>query len=226
MTTLQYTTVENIARRLRGRLEIENQPPVAIALGQSVNYGSTIGGQVVDPYLLEQIGFQKEAYINLILSQIYALPLSLTHPITKQIMAEITECLVISAVLKVHYQGSLAGTGSDAQGLGVDLDRQAYMLLASLTIGHNIYIPMVTNPPMQQTYPGTMPPQPLVLPGEQLLYKDQPDTIHRVYNVIGYRKDYVLDTVDWWGPNSTDRYYTNGRLSANERARGAERPFT
>lgn len=194
---LKYTTTEKIARRLRGRLNIEDSPAVSTVIGSRLGYGDAIGGQLVDPQLLEQMGEQKEAYIDLILNQIYEVPLSLSHPITQNIMSEITECLVVSAVMKVHFQGSLnMTTGGDVQGLGIDLDRQAYMLLGTLTVGHNIYLP-VSMPPLPQTYPGTMPPQPLVLPGENLRTIDQPDTVHRVYTFITHRKLDVLNEVDW-----------------------------
>lgn len=90
--TLQFTTKEAIAARLRGRLQLGG--PAA-----------TLGGQVVDEDLIYQVGRQIESRVVAALRQIYQLPLrQTTHPE----LASIVEKLAIAELLPVHDQAEAA----------------------------------------------------------------------------------------------------------------------
>jgi len=75
---LIYTTTQAIARRLEGRLQFGGNP-------------MALGNTVVNDALLDQVGEQIEAKVNLYLQKGYTLPLSLPQPV----VAEIVEKLVI-----------------------------------------------------------------------------------------------------------------------------------
>ena len=179
---MKYTTVESIARRLRGRLQIENQPTIDTALTQALGYGTTVSGQTVDPQLIVEISSQEESKINLILSQVYVTPLTLSNDITKDILKDLSECLTISSLIQIHFEGTNPVLqASDISQASMDLARKAYYMLQSLTAGHNIWIPTM---PMMDESNQQGQRQPLRLPGEILLGSDQiPDTITRNYTV-------------------------------------------
>lgn len=176
---MKYTTLENLARKLRGRLEIsiEGELPEAVLTG----YGQVASGKVVDPELITQITNEQEAYIELILGQIYFLPFQLTSPTTKNILQRLVEDLVISSLMQVHFEGTNPIVpAADISGASVDLYRNAHYLLAALTAGHNIFIPTMPAPTNQSV--GMVDQQPLRLPGERLLGQDdRPDTVSRNY---------------------------------------------
>ena len=175
---MKYTTVENIARRLRGRLNINVIPGVSDSLG----YGTAVAGNTVDSELISHLANEKEAYIDLILSQIYVTPLKLSNEITVNILRDISECLSISALMQVHFEGvNPVLQASDAGQASMDLRRHAEFLLQSITAGHNIWIPTT---PMVDPRNLEGQRQPLRLPGEILLGQaDLPDTITRNYTV-------------------------------------------
>lgn len=179
---MQYTTVEDIARRLRGRLHIADQPPIDSALTNVLGYGTVVAGNTVDNLLITQLAEEKEAYIDLILSQIYVMPLQLTSSITANILRDISESLTISALIQVHFEGTNPVLqASDISQASMDLRRHAEYLLQAISAGHNIWIPTA---PLndQRNIEGQR--QPLRLPGERLLaMADLPDTITRNYSV-------------------------------------------
>lgn len=185
---MRYTNTESIARRLRGRLQIENQPAIDAALTNAIGYGSVVAGNTVDPQLIVELAEQKESYIDLILGQIYVVPLSLKNDTTRNILKDLSECLTISSLIQVHFEGTNPVLqASDVSQASMDLRRNAEYLLQALTAGHNIWIP--TSPPIDQsTQQGQR--QPLRLPGEVLLGSDQlPDTITRNYTSVA-QKDF------------------------------------
>ena len=102
----KYTTEENIARKLRGRLRIENQPEVNTNLQTILGYGNSASGQTVDNDLIEQLFDQTDAYIDLVLSQIYEYELKLTSNVTVKILEQLSEDLIISKLISVHFQGT------------------------------------------------------------------------------------------------------------------------
>lgn len=168
---LTYTTAEAIARRLRGRLRIPTatmnpmQPP------------ANITQQTVDPDLIEDVASQVENKIDMILGQIYEMPLANKHPI----LAGIVERLVVADIMLTHFQSSSSPElGGDA-GFGQLMYKKAQEDLAMLVAGHNIALAGVPTPP---TSPGIMTPQPIVLPNERLRIV-APDTITRNYTIIG-----------------------------------------
>ena len=206
---MKYTTTESIARRLRGRLQIENQPPIDSALTNAIGYGSVVAGNTVDPQLIVEIASQKESYIDLILSQIYVTPLCLTSDITRDILKDLSESLTISSLIQVHFEGTNPVLqASDISQASMDLRRNAEYMLQALTAGHNIWIP--TSPPMDQSTPQGQR-QPLRLPGEKLLGSNAlPDTITRNYTVTT-TKDFSRSRVD---PNTGRRqegFFNNDR---------------
>lgn len=181
---MQYTTVEKIARRLRGRLNIKDQPPIDSALTNVLGYGTVVAGNTVDNDLISQLAEEKEAYIDLILSQIYKMPLRLTSTITANILADISESLTISSLIQVHFEGtSPVLQASDVSQASMDLRRHGEYLLQAIAASHNVFIP--TAPALDQsTTQGQR--QPLRLPGEILLPMGElPDTITRNYSVSG-----------------------------------------
>lgn len=149
-----YCTKLDIARKLKGKLNIKaDQYTPAL-------YEQSLPSQPVDDELLDQVIEEKEEFLNLILAQLYELPLNNKHSIIKEIVV----CLVCSELMRIHFQGSgIAQLSGDLGGAGTDWKYHAYSLLSSLTAGLNISIP--GQPPIQ-TIPGAFIPQPLKLPGE------------------------------------------------------------
>ena len=208
-----YTDSEELARKLRGRLRIDNLPQVDSIAG----YGSAVSGNTIDNDLINQIINQTESYINLVLSQIYQVPLTLSNPVTVDIMADITESICISKLLQIHFEGANPLTGAaDVSGAAMDLRKHGETLLASISAGHNMYTAVLPTPANKQY--GTGPEiQPLVLPGEIVLAsQNRPDTITRNYTVSGVRtaasdpnrNRYFSDTDDYPCHNGV---WPNGR---------------
>jgi hypothetical protein len=180
---MKYTTVENIARRLRGRLNIEETPPIDTALTQALGYGNVVAGNVVDPETITLVAERKEGYIDLILSQIYVTPLRLSHEVTRNILADISESLSIAGLIQIHFEGSNPiMQASDISQTAMNLDVHAKSLLQQITAGSNIYI-AVSPPVDHKTLHGER--QPLRLPGERLLGRDQiPDNVTKNTTVV------------------------------------------
>lgn len=84
---MAYTTIQAIARRLRGRLSTE--AATAFGVGQ------------IESALLTQVLDQTEAYIDARLATRYALPITSARLLV--ILAEITELLVICKVMPIHF---------------------------------------------------------------------------------------------------------------------------
>ena len=178
-----YTDSEQLARKLRGRLQIANAPTVDTITG----YGVAVGSQTVDNDLIEQVLNQTESYINLVLSQIYKVPLTLSNSVTVDIMADITESICISKLLQIHFEGTNPLTGAaDVSGAAMDLRKHGETLLSAISAGHNIYTAVMPQPVNKQY--GAPEIQPLVLPGEVILDRSaRPDTVTRNYTYIDVR---------------------------------------
>ncbi len=190
---MKYTTVDDIARRLRGRLNISETLPTDANITTALGYGNVVAGNTVDPELITQIAEQKESYIDLILSQIYVMPLQLSNEITINIIKDISESLTISSIIQVHFEGtSPVLQASDISQASMDLRRHGEYLLQAIAASHNIWIP--TNPPAEQgTVQGQR--QPLRLPGERLLGTESlPDTVTRNYSVSTKKNIPLEDT--------------------------------
>jgi hypothetical protein len=117
--TARYVNINTITRKLKGRLKLYNSDefyPV----------------ETVDETLIDEIIEEKEDYVDLILGQIYTLPLQNPQPTIKNIV----ENLVMADLLE--YCSTTPGEMSN---LGVSLKRSAMTLLFQLTAGTNIVIP-------------------------------------------------------------------------------------
>ena len=156
----KYTSYNKLARKLRGRLKVYETEELDIYPGQEPT-------QSADPDLVLDVLEETENLVDLILSQIYILPLQNTHPI----VTDIVESLTISNIIKIHFQGQgFSSLSGDMSGMSPDTRNQAYTLLGMLTAGFNIYIP---NVPQQNIIPGTMPPRRIILPGEAFVKDPQ-----------------------------------------------------
>lgn len=171
----KYVDPEHIKQRLVGRLYFE--PPEA-------NYAIPVGGKKVDPVLFERIISQKEVLLENYLNMIYVTPLTLQSENTKLILGEIVENLVVAELLPIYYSGgSVPQTGVEPSSLAGNSDRTARELIQIYITGHNMYVPGVNSQP---NYRGSTPPQPVVLPGEQLKTgQEQPDTFTRYESYVG-----------------------------------------
>lgn len=178
---MKYTTVEAVSRKLIGRLQLgasssENTP----------TFSANPSSQSVNSQLIEDVINQKEYMLDLVLQQMYRLPLGNKHPI----LAEIVENLVLQELLLISYVGQGASLSADTVAYGAGLEKGAYTLLQMLTAGKNVYIP---NMPPVSNSPGFITPQAIVLPGE-ILVERNPQILSKVYTVINENKKLRSDT--------------------------------
>jgi phage gp36-like protein len=97
--TLGYTTLEAIANRLRGRLQVG---------GPALAFGNT----VVDENLIQQVAAQVKGRMDARLKSVYQLPLkNLPNPL----VASIQEKLIICELMGTHFVGQ---EGSEEAGYG------------------------------------------------------------------------------------------------------------
>ncbi len=152
---MRYTTFEKLERKLRGRLKI-------VEIQDNPLYPTNTLQQEVDPELVEDIIEEQENLLDLILDQIYVLPLNNEHPI----LTDIINNLAIAELMKVHFQGQgLANIGHDLSGLGKDTKMEAYDKLAMLTVGYQVFLP---SQQMIIKSPGLTEYRKIVLRGEVL----------------------------------------------------------
>jgi hypothetical protein len=166
---VKYTSVDNIARRLRGRLNVN------INSGQLINAASG----TVDDLLISQVAEQVESKLELALGQIYEVPISQSATFALQIIGAIAEKLIVAEIALTHFQTQLnPETGAD-MGFGNALRKQAFEDAEAIFGGHGIYVPGIMNRPPNSPATGEAK-QPLVLPGVRLLSSsDRPDTFSR-----------------------------------------------
>lgn len=185
-----YTTIENIQRRLRGRLSVQQQ-----------NLIPTATANEVDTELIQQITNQIEAKINLALSQVYLLPIPKNAIAAKKILESIVEKLIVSEIATVHFQQSQSSElGGDA-GFGAVLRKQAVEELEAILHGHGIFIPGITSAPPTNATEG-MIRQPLVLPDVQLIpERDRADTFIRSYSYVVQTSKPEIEEIDFGYPS-------------------------
>lgn len=160
---LKYINIDNLTRKLKGRLSLIEDESTPI-------YGEQIPDQKVDIELVYTIAEQKENFLELILDQIYLMPLKNKHPIIEDII----ESLALSELIRIHFQGAgFASLGIDLSGAGADTRTHANNLLAMLTSGFNLYIPGV---PTNTEFSGNPHYRRLVLRGE-ILRSEKPEQI-------------------------------------------------
>jgi hypothetical protein len=147
---MKYTTIPHLAQKLRGRLSLLSNSTTNTPY--PVNNPTT----PVDPALIEDVANEKEAYVDIVLSNLYVLPLRNNH----LIITEIVEALIISDLITYSYWDNVAGSPLD---ITMGLKTHANNLLSMLTAGLNFNIPGIMTQPVT---PGTMPPKRIELPGE------------------------------------------------------------
>ena len=168
----KFIEIEYVQQRLIGRLNFDHN-------------GCPIGSKVVDSILLDRVIRQKEAMLEGYLNMIYVTPLQLKEDITKLILSEIVENLVVATILPIHYQGgSMPQTGVEPSSLAGASAESAQNMIQIYITGHNMYIPGTNSSP---TSPRGGPiPQPVVLPGEVIRSPDNYlDTNKRHETYIG-----------------------------------------
>ena len=180
---MYYTTIKNIRRRLQGRLNVRD-------------YNNLIPGAAskeVDNELIDQVGNQIEARLNLALAQIYLLPIPPEAEYAFLVLESIVEKLVVSELATVHFQQTQSPElGGDA-GFGAILRKQAIEELEAILHGHGVFIPGITQPPSEGTYR-----QPLLLPGVRLIPEaQQPDTFTRSYSFVAQKKIPETEKIEW-----------------------------
>lgn len=175
---LKFTTVANISRRLRGRLNVNNNLNTAL-----INAASG----TVDDNLILQVAEQIESNIELGLSQIYCMPVPQTATQSLRILGAIAEKLIISEIALTHFVMQTNPEMGADMGYGNALRKQAFEQMESILGGHGIYVPgimgrPVNNPTVTETI------QPLVLPGLKLIpSQERPDTYTRNYSCVETR---------------------------------------
>lgn len=146
---MKYTDVNRITQKLNTRLK----------LASDVLFPTNTLQQEVSPELVLIVAEEKENYLDLILGQIYELPLLNNHPV----LADIIEGFVIADLITVYFQS--AGAMSQDTGIGQNMKIHATNLISMLVAGHNLSIPGL---PPSLNYPGMLPPKRIDLPGEVL----------------------------------------------------------
>jgi hypothetical protein len=189
----RYTTVEVMADKLRGR----------IPFGSSQH----IGGKAADLDSVARILSQVEETLDLVLGQIYELPLARPHGI----LADIVESWAAGRLLGESFQ-TMPGEASDPSNSSMNFVTHAGYLMLALTAGHNIAIPIPGMPP-QQNIPGISTPQPIFLEGETPR-RAPPDTVNRNVTVLGIRKSLQnpLPGIDFGDTGRRDRALGSRRL--------------
>lgn len=189
----KYTSYEKLARKLRGRLKLGEGFPENSEINNTLNslmaYNPSASDMVVDLLLIDDIAETQESYLDLLLSQIYQFPLKLTNDTTINILRNISEGLILSSLLSVHFQGVSPGiVASDSSSASIDWRRGSEFLLAQLLAGSGIFMPSSMQSPNAQVNVPEM--QPLVLAGEIRLGQSQrPDLITRNYTAVGKRSN-------------------------------------
>jgi hypothetical protein len=175
MYTPKYTTLENLGRKLRGRL----------SLNDTEIFDTT---NSVDEFLLLDVIEEQEYTVDLILNQVYVLPLKRSHPIIRKIV----DNLCIAELLSIHFVGQSFGIGTDFSGLGATAKQAAYQDLNALTIGLNIALP---NQPIIPDYQKV---RRIELIGEELITKlPQRELVNMEFIVGQYSKKGTEEEATW-----------------------------
>jgi hypothetical protein len=190
---LKYTSFDRLAKKLRGRLNLGSNLPENSEINNTLNslfaYTPSASEQSVDLKLIEEIAEQEDAFLELVLSQLYVLPFKFTSDVTVNIIGSISEGFILSSLLSVHFQGTSPGIiASDISSATIDWRRQSEYKLNMLVAGEGIWYPTSLQAPNPQiNVPQT---QALRLPGEVLLGQSQrPDLITRNYTAVGKRSN-------------------------------------
>ena len=178
---LKYTTADNIARRLKHRLELnQNTPPT---LGQS----QALGAKQIDYNLYEQLGVQVESRLDMALGMMYELPIPNDATDALNILASIVEKFVVAEILSTHYQQSQNAEMGGDQGYGSVLLKQAKEECAAI----GIMLPGVAAIPS----PPNTKAEFMVLPGVPKK-GDIPDIVSRSYSFTAAKNSQIAD-INW-----------------------------
>lgn len=191
--TLKYINLDNLTRKLKGRLAVVEDEAFPI-------YGDNLPQQKVDIDLVFTIAEQKENFVDLILDQLYVLPLKNKHPVVE----DIVESLALSELIRIHFQGAgFASLGLDLSGAGQDTRQHANNLLGMLTAGYNVFIPGVPTPTVMSGSPHS---RRIVLRGETLRTENpEPILVNSEFVVVNLDREsssnpfegYELETEDF-----------------------------
>lgn len=189
---MKYTNLDKLSRKLRGRLKLGSDYPseseINNSLGNLLAYNPAVSDQTVDLLLVKDIADNTDAYIDLLLSQVYVMPLKLESEITINIIGSISEGLILSHLIATHFTGNPGIIASDTSQASVDFRKGAEFLLSQLLAGTGIFFPQA----IQSQNPQANVPEltPLVLPGEiRLGQSTRPDLITRNYSFTGRRNN-------------------------------------
>jgi hypothetical protein len=157
-------------------------------LNSLLAYNPSASDQVVDTLLIRDLAETTDAYIDLLLSQVYSYPLKLTSDITVSTLASISEGLILSNLIATHFTGPPGIIATDSSNASMDLRRGAEFLLAQLLAGTGIFMPSSLQSPNPQSNVPEM--NQLVLPGEVPLgQSSRPDLITRNFSFTGKRSN-------------------------------------
>lgn len=180
---LKYTKLEAVSRKLNGKLKLfyhdsvdsttvdvnwTNEPEPLIA-----NYNEyldfqeeapgteeipTVSDDVISIELFVETALQKEEYLDLILGQIYMMPLKKRH----RVLEDVCNNLVIAELLNINYNVLNENTELEQRAANY-----ANNLINLLTAGYDIQLPYTANTNVYSNRTGSYPNR-LHLPSEKL----------------------------------------------------------
>lgn len=155
----KYTSVENIALKLRARLKIAAQKTIP---NQFVS--QNLAKTEVDNNLIVITVEENEAYLDEYLGMVYVLPLQKTHAILRKCV----DSLIMADLMQYHFTIAGYGESQDISGFGVVNKQEGYQIIRSLLWGYNPAIPGIGPEYIRQN-----PVAPIVLQGEAFLNNRQ-----------------------------------------------------
>lgn len=179
---IEYTTINNIALRLRTRLEL-NQT------AHGAPFGQNLGAKQVQPELFEQIASQVEARLNAKLGMLYELPVPQFAIQARLILASIVEKFTVAEILAVHYQQSQNAEMGGDLGHGAILRKEATQECRDIGI-------QFADPKRPQTVMSIDPEPSLILPLVPRIAVI-PDTVTRSFSLVEQRKSSIME-IDWF----------------------------
>lgn len=169
LSDLKYCSISGVKLRLRNRLQVDPS-------------GFSTGSIHVDEDTIVYYGSQVEAKIDLVLAQIYKMPLTLSSPITRYVLQGISEKLISVEIINTYFNQFPQTEQGSENGYGNTLLKQANQELFAIAAGHHVTFFGIQTP-SEGSYSPTL--QPLVLPGEELAgYEDRPDTVTKNYTIV------------------------------------------
>lgn len=155
----KYTSIENIALKLRARLKIAAQKTVP---NQFVS--QNLAKTEVDNNLIVITVEENEAYLDEYLGMVYVLPLQKPHAILRKCV----DSLIMADLMQYHFTIAGYAESQDISGFGLTNKQEAYQIIRSLTWGYNAAIPTIGPEYIRQN-----PVSPIVLDGEAFLNNRQ-----------------------------------------------------